>query len=483
MFVWFAACLFMAGSCKRIPFPWDRDPKDLQVVITDVSGKPVDEAYAGMTLKLVSPAFVDLNKQGLIKREGKIYFDKEEAQIREASGDYVLLTLPVLNLPYHLRVDISLLLRNELLYRCRACMLYRPTVSGSVFAGFTEGAADGTFRLPAEMTLDAAGNLYVIDQRSGHDRILRVSPAGDVTDFAGAMDEFGRLTGIAIDNGRGLLYVADAASQQIKAIRITDPATINVLAGSGAPGNVDGTGGAASFRFGDNAVDDFGQSETGQGMTIDPMGNLYVGEHYGTDIPFASQLRKITPEGAVTTVTGSRIEPMEQATVALPAGLSIGADNNIHYVSGSSGFFQGITRITPEGAVSRPAGMISFEGLADGTGAAAQFSYPKAIAAFGSDLYVADGTNGALRKVSGTGVVQTLAGVGHFETAAYCACPFVGPRDSSYVMPPVFALPDAYESAARAIRMNQAGGVAVQHPGLIYVSDYGYRCIWKIVVY
>lgn len=225
-----------------------------------------------MTLKLVSPAFVDLNKQGLIKREGRIYFDKEEAQIREASGDYVLLTLPVLNLPYHLRVDISLLFRNELLYRCRACMLYRPTVSGSVFAGFTEGAADGTFHLPAEMTLDAAGNLYVIDQRSGHDRILRVSPAGDVTDFAGAMDEFGRLTGIAIDNGRGLLYVADAASQQIKAVRIADPVTINVLAGSGTAGNVDGTGGAASFRFGDNAVDDSGQSEAGQGMTIDPIG-------------------------------------------------------------------------------------------------------------------------------------------------------------------------------------------------------------------
>jgi hypothetical protein len=230
-------------------------------------------------------------------------------------------------------------------------------------------------------------------------------------------------------------------------------------------------------------VNDFGTSEIGQGMTIDADGNLYVGEMYTATITFASQVRKITPSGVVTVVTGSRIEPMSQTEVAMPSGVSIDAGNNIHYVSGSSGFFQGITKITSGGVASRLAGKTSFEGLNDGTGNVAQFSYPKAITSLNTYFYVADGTNGALRRVSNTGAVITLAGVGHFETAAYCACPFVGPRDSSYVMPSVFVVPaDAYETLAKAIRMSQAGGVAVRNAGLIYVADYGYRCIWKITI-
>ena len=42
--------------------------------------------------------------------------------------------------------------------------------------------------------------------------------------------------------------------------------------------------------------------------------------------------------------------------------------------------------------------------------------------------------------------------------------------------------PDYFEEAARAIRMDIVSGVAAQNDGLIYVSDNGYRCIWKITV-
>jgi hypothetical protein len=473
MFVWLSVLAIVFSACERIP--GNQLPKDIDITITDLAGKPVGSIYAGMTIKLVSPEF----KKLAIRQEGKFFIDKQEAEIKEAKGDYVLLTLPMLNYIELTGVDISLLIRNTRWQLCRACVLYRPTVRGVVLAG----AKEGTFNLPAEMTLDAAGNIYVIDQRTGHDLIKKVTPAGVTTDFAGMADEFGRLVGITIDNTRGLMYVSDATSQQVKAINLASPTTINVLAGSGTAGNTDGTGAAASFRFGSNPVNDFGTSEIGQGMTIDADGNLYVGEMYTATITFASQVRKITPSGVVTVVTGSRIEPMSQTEVAMPSGVSIDAGNNIHYVSGSSGFFQGITKITSGGVASRLAGKTSFEGLNDGTGNVAQFSYPKAITALNTYFYVADGTNGALRRVSNTGVVITLAGVGHFETAAYCACPFVGPRDSSYVMPSVFVVPaDAYETLAKAIRMSQAGGVAVRNAGLIYVADYGYRCIWKITI-
>lgn len=483
IFLWLTVFVTVVSSCEHIPFPGSQVPKDLEVKITDAFGKPVEDVYAGMLIKLSAPEFKDWNRQGLIKEEAKIYFDKQEAKIKEAKGDYILLTLPILNYTDLIKIDISLLLRNTRWQLCRACLFYRPTVTGVVFAGFTDGVADGTFNLPAEITLDAAGNIYVIDQRTGHDRIKRVTPAGVTTDFAGMADEFGRLVGIAIDNVRGLMYVSDATSQQIKAISMASPSSVTVLAGSGTAGNTDGTGTAASFRFGSNLVNDFGTSEIGQGMVIDAMGDLFVGELYTGTISSASQLRKVTHSGVVTLVRGSRIEPMSQEQVAMPSGITIDGSNNLYYTSGSSGFFQGITRITPAGAATRLAGKTSFEGLNDGMDDVAQFSYPKAITSYSSNLYVADGTNGALRRVTGAGNVITLAGVGHFATPAFCACPFVGPRDSSYVMPPLLASVDAYETLAGAIKMNQAGGVAVKSNGLIYVADYGYKCIWKITIH
>ena len=52
-------------------------------------------------------------------------------------------------------------------------------------------------------------------------------------------------------------------------------------------------------------------------------------------------------------------------------------------------------------------------GLADGTGTAARFNYPKGITTDGTNLYVADYTNNLIRKiVIATGVVTTVAGGG-----------------------------------------------------------------------
>jgi hypothetical protein len=477
--------LLLISACKKhpnppIPYP----PREIQTSFTDEGGKPLTDAYADRVIRLSADEFIKWNKAGLIKRDGKLYFDTVPAQILEAKDNYILARMPLMGYLDTARISgVTLHGIGNLSYLlCRfGCMIYRPTVRGVVFAGFSGGVADGTFTMPAEMAADAAGNLYVIDQRPMHDVIIKVTPAGASSIFAGAANEFGRLTGIGIDHAAGLMRVTDATAQQVKTINMASPALVSVLAGSGANGNTDGTGMAASFSFGAQRVDNFGSSETGQGLVIDATGNIFVGDHF-LGVSFGSQLRKITPAGVVTTVPGSRIEPMAQEAVAQPAGVTINAANDLHYVSGSSGFFQGITRLTPAGVASRLAGKISFEGLNDGTGNLAQFSYPKAITSFGDYYYVADGTNGALRRVNNAGKVVTLAGVGHFSTATFCGCPFVGPRDSSYRLPLFIAEPDGHEALARAIRMDQAGGVAVIHGGLIYVADYGYKCIWKITI-
>lgn len=487
-----AFALFMAllTSCGKLPWPNDGSsfgPITIeQAAMYDSAGAAIKDYYAGQLIALSSDKLLSLNESIDLVKEGRIQFDQIVVPILKAEKDRIMMRVPPLNRALSIDLPIRLLIRDQTLLICPQCQfVYRPTVTGVILAGNAKGKPDGTFELPAEMALDAAGNLYVIDQRATHDVVLKVTPAGVVSTFAGAANEFGKLAGIGIDNTRNVLYVADATVQRVLKIDMSNPATVSILAGSGTAGNTDGAGIAASFHFGAQRVSDFGFSEQGQGLSIDHTGNIYVGENYGTGA-FGSQVRKITPEGVVTTLPGSQIMPAGEAAVAVPAGVTITPAGDVYYAGGASGFFQGITRITTAGVRSRFAGKVSFEGLDDGTGAAAQFSYPKAITHYGTNLYVADGTNGALRRVAiATGEVITLAGVGHFNTNRFCGCGTLPPLEGSFRLPSILIATgaDYYEMAARAIRMDQVGGVAASTDRLIYVSDHGYKCIWKITIY
>ena len=70
-----------------------------------------------------------------------------------------------------------------------------------------------------------------------------------------------------------------------------------------------------------------------------------------------------------------------------------------------------IRKVTSAGVVSTLAGSAGSSGSADGTGAAARFFTPKGLVSDGIHLYVTDTSNQTLRKVViGTGATTTLAG-------------------------------------------------------------------------
>ncbi|WP_162520886.1 immunoglobulin domain-containing protein [Pseudaquabacterium pictum] len=180
-------------------------------------------------------------------------------------------------------------------------------------------------------------------------------------------------------------------------VRIVLPGgTVRTLAGSpGVFAHADGTGSAA--RFAGNG-----------GLAFDSAGNLFVSDWDNHVI------RRITPDGVVSTFAGSPGVPGSAdgtgaaARLRNPNGLAIDAADNLYVVDWGN---HTVRKITPAGEVSTFAGAAGLVGSADGTGAAARFRTPGAVAIDGAgNLYVTDMFNHAVRKITPAGVVSTLAG-------------------------------------------------------------------------
>lgn len=277
---------------------------------------------------------------------------------------------------------------------------YVYTTSVGTLAGSTSGYTDATgaaaqFNQPYGGDTDAEGNVYIADA-SNH-KIRKITPAGVVTTLAGSTGGDALGTGsaaqfnypydVAVD-GSGNVYVVDTHNHKIK--KVTPAGVVTLLAGS-TGGYADGTGSSAQFYY-------------PTGAATDAAGNVYVAEKD------SHKIRKITPEGVVTTLAGSSNGYSDgTGTAALfssPMNLTVDADGNVYVVDHGN---HKIRKITPNGVVTTFAG--STEGDTDGTGTAAKFRYPYSIDVDPSgNLWVIDTHNHKLKKITPAGVVTTVAG-------------------------------------------------------------------------
>ncbi len=276
------------------------------------------------------------------------------------------------------------------------------TPAGSGTAGFTNGAGNSaSFNLPSGITTDGT-NLYVADTRNnairefvittGQVTTLAGSGTAGFTNGTGALASFNSPSGIASDGTN--LYVVDARNNAIRELVIAT-GHVTTLAGSGIAGFTNGAGTSASFNFPD------GIAAVGT--------NLYVADTRNNAI------REIViATGQVTTLAGSGIAGFANgagtsASFNFPDGIA--SDGTNLYVADTGN--NAVRKIViATGQVTTLAGS-GTAGFTNGAGNSASFNSPDGIASDGTNLFVADTGNNAVRGiVISTGQVTTLAGSG-----------------------------------------------------------------------
>lgn len=251
--------------------------------------------------------------------------------------------------------------------------------------------SEASFNTPMGVAVDNAGHVFVAEQYGN--KIRKITPEGVTTTFAGSglqgMDNgigatasFSMPIAVAFNNDGSVLYVADNINNVIRKV-VTSTAEVSTFAGTGAQGADDGAGAVATF----NSV---------AGLAVDAAGNVFVADQYN------HKIRKITPAGIVSTFAGSGAEAFADgqgiaASFNVPTGITIDGGGNL-YVADQYNYR--IRKITPAGFVTTIAGN-GTDGDANGLGQDASFSSPTGVAVdTKGNLYVADGFNQSIRKIS-----------------------------------------------------------------------------------
>ncbi|HEY4287235.1 MAG TPA: IPT/TIG domain-containing protein [Puia sp.] len=261
------------------------------------------------------------------------------------------------------------------------------TIAGTGTAGYADGPGNAAmFKSPFKVAIDNDNNIIVADRDNF--KIRKVTPDGVVSTIAGSTGGFADGSGssakfaqpldVAVD-AIGNIYVADNTNHRIR--KVTPSGTVSTLAGSGTAGYADGTGTAAMFK-------------NPSGLTLDNSGNIIVADRIN------NLVRKVTPDGIVTTVAGTTAAgtsdgPAASATFNNPYGVVVDADGNIYVADLTSAL---IRKITPDGAVTTIAG--SGSGFADGLSTTAKFNQPTDVTIDADgNILVADLTNRRVRMI------------------------------------------------------------------------------------
>ncbi len=287
-----------------------------------------------------------------------------------------------------------------------ACCSTSATTSG-------KGTAVVMPATPLGMSTDAAGNLYI----AAEGLVLKMDTSGNVSTIAGPSSAAALLgdngpatkatlslaAGVSADSA-GNVYVADTGNNRIR--KIATNGTITTFAGPGSTSGI----------LGDNGPATSATLGAPQDVLADSLGNVYIAD------TGHSRVRKVTPDGTITTVAGngnaSNVTgftgdggPATAAVIGEPSGLALDGAGNLYIVDR---FHSTVRKVTPDGNITTIAGGRPDVYSGDGGLAilAGLYSPMKIAADRAGNVYIADLQNDRVRLVTTDGRIVTIAGNG-----------------------------------------------------------------------
>ena len=208
-------------------------------------------------------------------------------------------------------------------------MMTRYAGSGeSGFSGDGGPAIKANFKTPAGLAFDPEGNLYIAD-RENH-RVRKIDTSGNISTFAGigkagfsgdggpaVRAKLNLPSGLATDK-KGNLFISDRSNDRIRVV--DKKGVIRTYAGSGVAGFQGDAGPALKAQL-----------DKPFGIALDEAENLYIADRNN------NRVRKVSPEGIITTVAGDGgfffmgdNGPAYRASVAAPTGVAVDKKGNLY---------------------------------------------------------------------------------------------------------------------------------------------------------
>ncbi len=277
----------------------------------------------------------------------------------------------------------------------------------SVLAGDVNGTSGSTdnisgtsarFNSPWGITIDA-NNLYIADKNSHTIRQIGLSASAAVSTLAGAASAPGSTdangTSARFKYPAGItrintsLYVTDSSNCTIRKIDLSASAAVSTLAGNGICGYTNGASAVSQF---------YGPT----GITTDGASFVYVADTVNNNV------RRVDVSTGETTLVAGGNFTLPQSGAGSTDGTHLNARFNWPFGIATDGTNLYVTDsrnhtirkiVIATGIVSTIAGIAGVSGSTDGTGPNARFNYPIGLIYENGALYVADTTNGRIRKI------------------------------------------------------------------------------------
>lgn len=256
------------------------------------------------------------------------------------------------------------------------------------------------------VAVDSSGNVYVT---IAFGDVLRKVTSTLVTTVAGTdhptyvgdggpaiAAQLSTPQGVAVDTS-GNLYIADYGNSRIR--EVSTDGVITTIAGNGTSG-FSGDGGLATSA----------QLAGPASLAVSSKGELFISEYLN------NRVRKVSPDGVISTFAGTARccdlgdgGPAIEAIVPMPHGIALDSAENVYVAEWPD---SRIRKVTPGGIISTVSGTGTRGFSGDGGPAIeAQLNDPWGVAVDGyGNIYVADNQNLRIRKISPDGIITTIAG-------------------------------------------------------------------------